>query len=84
MNEVNDAYAVTAEELLQFVERYETLAAEKQSVAEQQKEVMAEAKSRGYETKAIRKIVTMRKKSPEARAEEEAILDVYKAAIGME
>jgi uncharacterized protein (UPF0335 family) len=78
-----DAYAVTAEELRQFIERYEQLEAEKKDVADQQKEVMAEAKGRGYDTKALRKIVALRKLKPDDLAEQEAVLDVYKIALGM-
>jgi uncharacterized protein (UPF0335 family) len=81
---MTDAYNITAAELLSFIERYESLAAEKQAVADQQKEVMAEAKSQGYDTKIIRQIVKLRKRPKDAIAEEEAILDIYKSAIGME
>ncbi len=77
------AYGVAAGELQQFVERYERLEAEKQAVADQQKEVMAEAKGRGYDTKVLRKIIALRKREPDDIAEEEAILDMYKAALGM-
>ncbi|MDD7969917.1 DUF2312 domain-containing protein [Roseinatronobacter alkalisoli] len=79
----NDAYNVTAEELRQFIERYEHLDAEKKDIADQQKEVMAEAKGRGYDTKVLRKIIAMRKRKPDEIAEEEAVLDLYKAALGM-
>lgn len=75
--------AVTAAELLQFIERYEHLVAEKQDIADQQKEVMAEAKGRGYDTKALRAIIALRKKKPDEIAEEEAVLDTYRAALGM-
>lgn len=78
------AYAVTADELRQFVERYEQLEAEKKDIADQQKEVMAEAKGRGYDTRALRKIVALRRRKPDEIAEEEAVLEVYKAALGME
>ena len=77
------AYSVTADELRQFIERYEQLEAEKKDIAEQQKEVMAEAKGRGYDTRAMRKIVAMRKKNKDDLAEEEAVLEVYMAALGM-
>jgi uncharacterized protein (UPF0335 family) len=80
----DEVYNVTAAELLSFIERYETLAAEKQETAEQMKEVMAEAKGRGYDTKALRKLVALRKRPKDAIAEEEAILEMYKSAIGME
>lgn len=74
---------VAAEELRQFVERYERLEAEKKDIADQQKEVMAEAKGRGYDTKAIKQLVALRKKDPDDIAEEEAILELYKDAIGL-
>ena len=84
MNAVtDDAYNVTAEELRQFIERSEQLEAEKKDIAEQQKEVMAEAKGRGYDTKVLRKIVALRKRDKDDVAEEEAILEVYKSALGM-
>ena len=60
-----DAYAVTADELRQFVERIEQLDAEKRDIADQRKEVMAEAKSRGYDTKVIRALVTLRRQRPD-------------------
>ena len=77
------AFAVTADELRQFIERAEQLEAEKKDIAEQAKEVLSEAKARGYDTKVIRKIIAMRKRDPADLAEEEAVLDVYKAALGM-
>lgn len=76
-------YRVTANELRQFVERIERLDAEKKDLAEQQKEVMAEAKSRGYDTKVLRKVIALRKREPDDIAEEEAVLDMYKEALGM-
>jgi len=80
----NDAYNVTADELRQFIERFEHLEAEKKDIADQQKEVMAEAKGRGYDTKVLRKIIALRKRKPDEIAEEEAVMDLYKAALGME
>jgi len=77
------AYNVTADELRQFIEQYEHLEAEKKDITEQQKEVMAEAKARGYDTKVMRKIVALRKRDRDDIAEEEAILEMYKAALGM-
>ncbi|PJE31381.1 Uncharacterized conserved protein, UPF0335 family [Pseudooceanicola antarcticus] len=76
-------YRVTAGELRAFVERYERLEAEKKDIADQQKEVMAEAKGRGYDVKVLRKIVALRKREPNDIAEEEAVLDMYKEALGM-
>ena len=78
-----DAYTVTAEELRQFIERYEHLEAEKKDIADQQKDVMAEAKGRGYDTAVLRKIIAMRKRKPDEIAEEEAVLELYLSALGM-
>ena len=74
--------AVTAAELRQFIEQYEHLEAEKKDIADQQKEVMAEAKGRGYDTKAMREVLRLRKMKPDDRAEFEAIVDMYREAIG--
>ncbi len=79
----DSSYRVTADELRQFVERIERLEAEKKDIAEQQKEVMAEAKSRGYDTKVLRKVVALRKRDKDDIAEEEAVLEMYKEALGM-
>ncbi|KAA2313159.1 DUF2312 domain-containing protein [Pseudooceanicola sediminis] len=76
-------YRVTAGELRQFIERIERLDAEKKDLADQQKEVMAEAKGRGYDTKVIRKVIALRKREPDDIAEEEAVLEMYKEALGM-
>ena len=78
-----DPYAVTADELRQFIERFEQLESEKKDVAEQQKELMAEAKGRGYDTKVMRKVIAMRRRKPDELAEEEAVLELYKTALGM-
>ena len=83
VDSVPDSYRVTAEELRQFVERFERLEIEKKDIADQQKEVMAEANSRGYDTRIMRKIVSLRKRDLEEVAEEEAILSMYKTALGM-
>ena len=72
-----------AGELRQFIEQYEQLDAEKKDVAERQKELMAEAKARGYDTKVMRKVIALRKRDKDDVAEEEAILEMYKAALGM-
>jgi len=76
-------YRVTADELRQFVERIERLDAEKKDLAEQHKEVMSEAKSRGYDTAVIRKVVALRKREANDIAEEEAVMEMYKEALGM-
>ena len=74
---------VTADELRQFIERLEQLDAEKADIAATTKEVFAEAKGRGYDTKVIRKVIALRKRKPDEIAEEEAIMDMYRAALGM-
>ena len=84
MNDMTEAnYRVTADELRQFIERFERLEIEKKDISDQQKEVMAEAKGRGYDTKVMRKIVSLRKRDQNDIAEEEAVLDMYKEALGM-
>ena len=82
-NNTGGSYRVAADELRQFVERFENLEIEKRNIADQQKEVMAEAKSRGYDTKIMRKLVVLRKRDLQDLAEEEAILSMYKSALGM-
>ena len=77
------SYRITADELRQFVERIERLDAEKKDLAEQQKEVLAEAKGRGYDTAVIRKLIALRKRDSDDIAEEEAVLEMYKEALGM-
>ncbi len=76
-------YGIAAGELRQFIEQFEQLDAEKADIAERQKELMAEAKLRGYDTKVMRKIIALRKRDKDDVAEEEAILDMYMSALGM-
>ena len=74
---------VAADELRLLIERAERLEEEKKGIADDIKDVMAEAKGRGYDPKAIRKILSIRKKKKEEYQEEEAILEVYMQALGM-
>ena len=67
-----------------FIERIERLEEEKKTIADDIKEVYAEAKGNGFDTKALRTIIRLRKKDQAERQEEEAILDLYKAALGMQ
>jgi uncharacterized protein (UPF0335 family) len=83
MSDPTDKYAVTADELRQFIERYEQLDSERRGIGEQMKELMAEAKGRGYDTRVMRKVIALRKRRPDEIAEEEAVLEMYKAALGM-
>ncbi|MCP4825527.1 MAG: DUF2312 domain-containing protein [Shimia sp.] len=76
-------FGVTGQELKQFIERVERLELEKTEVAEQIKEVFAEMKGRGFDVKAIRTIIRERKQDPNDVAEQEAVIDMYKSALGM-
>lgn len=79
----NSTYRATAAELRQFIERTEHLEGEKKDIADQQKEVMAEAKARGYDVKVLRRVIALRKRDKDDIAEEEAVLEMYKSALGM-
>ena len=73
----------TPGELRQFIEQWEHLEAEKKDIAEEQKEVMSDAKGRGYDAKAIREVIRLRKMKPDDRAEFDAIVDMYRTAAGV-
>ena len=77
-------YRVTAQELRAFIERAERLEAEKRDVAEVLKEVWAEAKARGYDVPILKKVMALRRRSPDDIAEEEAVLDMYREALGID
>jgi uncharacterized protein (UPF0335 family) len=70
------------EKLRQFVARIETLETEKSELAEQLKEVYGEAKSLGFDTKALRAVIKLRKQNASDRAEAEMMLDLYLEAVG--
>ena len=78
-----NSQTVAAGQLRAFIERIERLEEEKQAIADDIKEVFAELKGTGFDTKAVRAIIRLRKKDQAERQEEEAILDLYKAALGM-
>lgn len=80
---MTESYRVAAEELRQFIERLERMDAEKKDIADQRKEVVAEARARGYDTAIIQKIIALRKRSSDDIAEEAAVLEMYKSALGM-
>lgn len=82
--ETEVSQTVAAGQLRALVERIEHLEEEKKTISEDIKEVYAEAKSTGFDTKAVRTIIKLRKKDQAERAEEESILDLYKAALGIE
>jgi len=75
--------AVAPDLLKSFVERIERLEEEKASIAGDVKEVYAEAKAQGFDTKILRKVVAIRKRDAAERREEEEILDLYLQALGM-
>lgn len=75
---------VSGKRLKSFIERVERLEAEKATLAEDIKEVYAEAKGTGFEPKILRRIVRLRKQDVEKRREEQELIELYKSAIGME
>jgi len=84
-NRVSAPQALTSsskEKLRQFVARIETLETEKTELAEQLKEVYGEAKSLGFDTKALRAVIRLRKQDANDRAEAEMMLDLYLEAVG--
>lgn len=83
MEVINVTEEVHSDELRQLIERIEAQNARISDETEARKEIYAEAKGRGYCTKTIRKIVALRKKRADEIAEEEAIEEMYRAALGM-
>ena len=77
------ANSVTAAELTQFIERAEQLASEKRDIAEQEKELFAEAVGRGYDKKAMKRVIALRKIEKAKLAEQEAIEQLYRDAVGV-
>lgn len=83
MSDTNTETNVAAEELRAFIERIERLEEEKKTIADDIKDVKAEAKGRGYDTRVINLIVRIRKQDPSERAEVDAITELYMNALGM-
>lgn len=81
--EAGSSETATGARLRSFIERIERLEEEKKAIADDIKEVYAEAKGQGFDVKTMRKIVGLRKKDPDDRAEEDALLDTYMSALGM-
>ena len=79
----NHSTTVHGAQLRGIIERIERLEEEKKEVAEQIKEVYAEAKGNGFDPKILREVVRLRKKSADERSEAEAMLDLYMQALGM-
>jgi uncharacterized protein (UPF0335 family) len=80
---MSDAGGIAADQLRAFIERIERLEEEKKVIGDDIKEVYAEAKGTGFDAKILRKVISLRKKQPHEREEEEAILDLYMQALGM-
>ena len=81
--DVSSAEGVAADELRQFIERIERLEEEKANIAGDIKEVFAELKGRGFDSKAVREILRIRKQDHAERQEADAILELYMQALGM-
>ncbi len=79
----DNAHKAAAEQIRAYIERFERLETEKQGIADQQKEVMAEAKGNGFNVKALRKIIADRKRDADDLAEEQALVELYKSALGI-
>jgi len=82
--ESNNSGEFSGQRIKSFIERVERLEEEKKAIAEDIKEVYGEAKALGFESKILRKIVSLRKTNLEKRREENELLELYMAAIGME
>jgi uncharacterized protein (UPF0335 family) len=76
--------SIAADELRLLIERIERLEEEKKAIADDVKDVYAEAKSRGYDTRTMRKVVALRKMETHDRQEADALLETYRAALGMD
>jgi len=75
--------SAAAKALLQFIERIERLEEEKKGMADDIRDVYAEAKANGYDTKTMRKVVSLRKMETHVRQEADALLETYRAALGL-
>ena len=80
----SDVGGIAQAQLKSMIERIEHLEEEKKGIADDIKDIYAEAKGQGFDVKVLRKIISLRKKSKEDRQEEEELLELYKSAIGME
>ncbi len=81
--EIKDVGGVAGKRLKALIERVERLEGEKTGIADDIKDVYAEAKGVGFDVKTIRRIIKLRKMEPEKVREEDELLDLYKSAIGM-
>ncbi|MBP0615336.1 DUF2312 domain-containing protein [Jiella mangrovi] len=80
---MSDVNGVAQDQLRSFVERIERLEEEKKTISDDIKDVYAEAKGNGFDTKVLRRVISLRKQDAEERQEMEAVLDLYLQALGM-
>lgn len=80
---MTDVGGITAEQLRSYIERVERLEEEKAEIAAHVREVFAEAKANGFDTKVMRQVLKLRKMEPQDREEQESLLDLYLRALGM-
>ena len=80
---MSDVNGVAQDQLRSFVERIERLEEEKKTISDDIKDVYAEAKGNGFDTKVLRRVISLRKQDQNERQEQEAILDLYLQALGM-
>ncbi len=78
-----DSDSVAQDQIRAFIERIERMEEEKRAIADDLKEIYAEAKGNGFDTKVLRQVVRIRKQDRAERMEQEALLDLYMAALGM-
>ncbi len=79
----DNAHKAAADQIRAYIERFERLEAGKQDLMQSQKDIMAEAKGNGFNVKALRKIIADRKRDANDLAEEQAIVELYKSALGI-
>jgi uncharacterized protein (UPF0335 family) len=80
---MSDAHGVARDQLRSFIERIERLEEEKKTIADDIKDVYGEAKGTGFDTKILKKVISIRKQDKDERLEQEAILETYLLALGM-
>lgn len=82
-NSAKTVNGLNGQELLKIILSYESLQSQKDEIGEEQKGLIQEAKSKGFDAKMVRKLIAERKKDPEKIAEEQNLLELYRDAIGM-
>jgi uncharacterized protein (UPF0335 family) len=80
---MTEAQGIAADRLKQIVEKVERLEDERREIAEQIKDVLAEAKGDGFDVRTLRQVVRLRRMKPHDRTEQEELLELYKAALGL-